>query len=150
MVLLLHHAGIVLLPTPDHAQILQPDVAFQGCHFREIQGLPMRLDVESRELQWIVELSISVLMLPLADAGSRLDVFEGRVIGEREGHEAPAIEINGRVAAPVAAVVTAGGTPAFALRVGDLPEHTTPTAISLHPHSDAVRLARDEHRLFQP
>src|SRR5436190_21342623 len=126
-----------LLRTTDHAQILQSDVAFHGCHFREVQGLPMRLDEESRELQRIVEFPISVLMLPLADAWSWLDVFEGRVVGEREGHEAPAIEIHGGVAGPVTAVVAAGGTPAFALRVGKLPEHATPTAISLHPHADA-------------
>src|SRR5262245_22562687 len=104
---------IVLLPTTDHAQILQTDVPFHGGHCCEVQGLPMRLDVESRKPQWIVEFPIPVLLLPLADAWSRLDVFERRVVGEREGDEAPAIKINGGVARPVAAVVTAGGTPAF-------------------------------------
>src|SRR5271154_6764270 len=108
----------------------------------------MGLDEESRELQRIVEFPISILVLPLADAWSWLDLLKGRVAREREGHETPAIEVDEGVVAPVAAVVAAGRAPAFALGVGNLPEHAAPTAIAVDPQADAVRMARDEHRLF--
>ena len=67
----------------------------------------MRLDVEARELQRVVELAVAVALL-LAEAGTGLDVLHGRFTGQRESDEAPAVKINGRLVAPVAAVGVLG------------------------------------------
>ena len=54
----------------------------------------MRDDVHPGELQWVVEAAIA-FAFPLLGTGAGLDVDERRIVGERETHEAPVVEIEG-------------------------------------------------------
>src|SRR5947207_1655615 len=105
----------------DRAHILQPDGSFHRLHPREIERLAMRLHEQADEFQRVVELAVAVA-LPLAKAGAGLDLPRGRFTRQRECDEAPAIEINRGLIAPVAAVEVLGRAPALAPGILDLPE----------------------------
>src|ERR1019366_2706609 len=108
----------------------------------------MCLHVEADELQRVDEDAIG-FPLPLADAGTWFDVSRGRFFGQRKGNEAPAIEVNGGLIAPVASIVVFGGAPALAFGIFDLPENAPPTAVPLDPHAKGVWLAGNGQRLLQ-
>src|SRR5277367_6027069 len=109
----------------------------------------MRDDVDPGELQWVVQAAIA-FAFPLLGTGTGLDMGDWRIVGERESHEAPAVEVESAVVAPVAAVVaTAGGAKAFAFGVFDLPHDPTPTVIAFHPHADAVWSPWEDRGLLQ-
>src|ERR1035438_256616 len=108
----------------------------------------MGLHVEADELQRVVEDATS-FALPLADAGTWFDVPRGGFSGQRKGDEAPAIEVNCGLIAPVASIEVFGGTPALAFGILDLPENAPPTAVPLDPHANGVWLAGNGQRLLQ-
>src|ERR1051325_913949 len=108
----------------------------------------MCLHVEADELQRVGG-DAAGLALPLADAGAGFDVPLGGFSGQREGDEAPAIEVDGGLIAPVAAIEVFGGAPALTLGILDLPENTPPTAVAFDPHAKGVRLASNGQRLLQ-
>src|SRR6266480_1066425 len=108
----------------------------------------MCLHVEADELQRVGEVATG-FALPLADAGAGFDVPRGGFSGQRKGDEAPAIEVNGGLIAPVASIEVFGGTPELASGILDLPKNAPPTAVALDPHANGVWLARNGQRLLQ-
>ena len=73
----------------------------------------------------------------------------GRFSGQRKRDEAPAIEVDGGLIAPVASIEVFGGAPALAFGILDLPENASPTAVPLDPHANGVWLAGNGQRLLQ-
>src|SRR5471030_935676 len=108
----------------------------------------MCLHVEADELQRVGEAATG-FALPLADAGAWFDLPRGGFSGQRKGDEAPAIEVNGGLIAPVASIEVFGGGPELAFGILELPENAAPTAVPLDPHADGVWLAVHGQRLLQ-
>src|SRR5436853_1577064 len=108
----------------------------------------MGLHVEADELQRVGE-DATGFALPLADAGAWFDLLRGGFFGQRKGDEAPAIEVNGGLIAPVTSIEVFGGAPALAFGILDLPENAPITAVALDPHANGMWLAGNGQRLLQ-